>query len=167
MGKSYSFKQEVLKESDTEELLKDYLSKINMFLGEDVAVSSLSTNDDIIQSLNALTTRFENNKSMDIAFILLRGAVLSSNKKNFYVQDIKNLISYGEFQTMLDLIYTNPAYRKGLTRNLICQSKETDEELYNKLENKEHIIEDLDNLRFYEHIKNEKMKEARLILKSK
>lgn len=167
MSKRDSLKEELLKESDTEIELKKFLPKINMFLGEDIAVSALSTRKDIVESLNILTNKFENKKSREIAFILLKYAVLSSNTKNYYVQDIKNLIAYGEFKIMLDLVNTNPAYRKGLTRNLIYQNNKTAKSLYNELENKEHVIEDLDNLRFYEHIENENENEFRLVLKSR
>ena len=167
MGKKWELKEQILKESETEKELKEYLLKMNMFMGEDVANSLLSYSDDIVESLNMYTNKFASKKSREIAFILLRGAILSSNNNNYYIQVIKNKLSFGEFQDMLDLININNGFRKCLTRNLINEAKYTDRELYEKLENKEHVLEDLDNLRFYEQIKNEKEKEARLVRKSK
>ena len=169
MGKTYEFREQILKESEAEMHLKSFLSKINMFFGEEVAISSLSLNSDIVKSLNEMTTKFKDRKSLELAFILIRGAVLSNSKKNFYVEDIKARLAFGEFQDIVELVTTNIPYRKGLTRNLICQSKKTDKELYDRLENKNHIIEDLDNLRFYEYILNEKEKEnnIRLVKRSK
>ena len=167
MSKNYNFKEEILKDSETEIQLKSYLSKLNMFLGEEIAVSALSTRNDIVESLNLLTSKFEDKNSLEIAFILLRSAILSSNNNNYYIQVLKNKLAYGELQDMLDLVNTNVAFRKCLTKTLICQSKKTDKELYYELDNKEHVIEDLDNLKFYEQVIKEKEKSFRLVLKSK
>ena len=120
MSKNYNFKEEILKDSETEIQLKLYLSKLNMFLGEEIATSALSTRNDIVESLNLLTSKFEDKNSLEIAFILLRSAILSSNNNNYYIQVLKNKLAYGELQDMLDLVNTNVAFRKCLTKTIIC-----------------------------------------------
>lgn len=158
MSKNYKFKERILEETKTEMLLKAFLTKMNMFMGEEIAVSTLALRSDMIDSLNEYTSKFENNSNNEIAFLLMR-SVLLSNQNNYYIDVIKTKIAFGEYQDALDLINFNIAFRKSLTKNLINQSKKTDKELYEELQNKKHVIEDLDNIKFYEHIKEEKIKE--------
>ena len=158
MSKNYEFKERILEETKTEMLLKAFLAKMNMFMGEEIAVSTLALRSDMIDSLNEYTSKFENNSNNEIAFLLMR-SVLLSNQNNYYIDVIKTKIAFGEYQDVLDLINFNIAFRKSLTKNLINQSKKTDKELYEELQNKKHVIEDLDNIKFYEHIKEEKIKE--------
>lgn len=165
MGKNSIIKEELLKESDTEVLLKTFLYQINMFLGEEVAVSSLSLRNDMVESLNEYTSKFEGKENNEIAFLLIRSAILS-NQDNYFNEVVKSKLAFGEYQDVLDLVNLNYAFRKSLTRNLMNQSKKTDKELFEKLDNKENVIKDLDNIKFYEHIKEEKIKEN-LKLKSK
>lgn len=165
MGKKYDIKENVLKESETEVLLKAFLLKINMFMGEEVAASTLTTQSDIIESLNEYTSKFKNSSNNEIAFLLIRSAILS-NHNNYFIEVIKQKLAFGEYQDILDLINFNYAFRKNLTKVLINQSNRTDKELFNNLKNKNHVIEDLDNIKFYEQIKNERIEEYKK-LKSK
>lgn len=165
MGKKYNEKEKLLEETKTEILLKAFLLKMNMFMGEEFAASTLATNNDMVESLNEFTSKFENSSNNEIAFLLIRSAILS-NKNSYFIEVIKQKIAFGEYQTVLDLVNFNYAFRKNLTKNLINQSKKTDKQLYEELKNKDHVFEDLDNIKFFESITEEKIKEYKK-LKSK
>ena len=59
MSKNYKFKERILEETKTEMLLKAFLTKMNMFMGEEIAVSTLALRSDMIDSLNEYTSKFE------------------------------------------------------------------------------------------------------------
>ena len=155
MGKNSKEKEILLQESNTELLLKAYFNKLNKIVGEDYAISTLSSDKDIKKSLYYYSSAFQNIESNDIAFILLK-SILLSNDKNYYSDVIREKISLGELQDIMFLINENLGFRRSLTRTFIRQSDKADKELYDKLENKENIIRDLSTLNFYEEILKER-----------
>ena len=164
MGKMTKYKEQILKESELETSLKEYLNKMSKFMGEDFTSLILSADKDIVESLNIFTNAFKDSNSDEITFILLRGAVLS-NSKDYHVQVIKSNVSNGDLQDSLFLVNENMGFRKSLTRNLMNNSNVTDRELFNTLNDKETALQDLDTLIFYEHVLKEKEKELELLNK--
>ena len=165
MGKNYEYKEQLLKDSETEILLKKYLLKIDKFMGEEFAITTLCSDEDIIRSLKEYTFTFDGKNSQEIAFTLIRNALLSNNNSDLIVL-IKEKIEFGELQDVLDMVSSGINCRRQLAKLFIHQADKTDKELYDRLENKEHVIEDLDNLKFYENILHEREKNYKLVLKS-
>jgi len=155
MGKNSKERDFLLQDTKTEILLKEYFNKLNNIVGEDYAISALSSDNDIKTSLNYYSSYFPNVESNDIAFILLKSIVLS-NDKNYYSNVIREKISLGELQDIVFLLNENLGFRRSLTRTFIRQSNKSDKELYNMLDNKENIIRDLSTLNFYEEILKER-----------
>ena len=149
MGKTNKEKELLLQESETELKLKNYLNKMNKVVGEEYALLTLSSNREISDSLNQFTSKFEDVESNDIAFILLKSALLS-NEKNYWNEVTKDKTAFGELNDLVYLVNENLGFRKSLTRTFINQSDKSNKELYENLEDKTNTIRDLSTLNFYE-----------------
>lgn len=155
MSKKFKEKDLLLKESENELLLKGYFYKLNKIVGEDYAISTLSSNNDIKTSLEFYTSHLDNIESDDIAFILLK-SILLSNDNNYYSNVVKEKISLGELNDVVYLVNSNLGFRRSLTRTFIRQCDKSNKELFNSLDNKEKVIDELSVLSFYEGILKER-----------
>ena len=162
MSKNAKLKENLLIESDNEALLKTYLKKMGSFMGDEFASCILATDYDLAESLKSFSNTFKeiDITSDEIAFILIKNSLLS-NYDNYYSEEVKDRISMGEFQELLYLVKNHNGYKKSLTKTIINNGKRTNKELFNKIKDKELVIKQLDDLKFYEEVvknKNEEIK---------
>ena len=162
MGKTTKLKEQLLSESENELLLKSFLYKMGIFMGEEYASCILAINYDLSESLKSFSDTFKEADitSDEIAFILIKNSLLSGYN-NYYSEEVKDRINLGEFQELLSLVKDNNGFKKSLTKTIINNGRQTDKDLFNNLDNKEQVIRQLDNLKFYEEVVKAKTEEVK------
>lgn len=162
MGKTTKLKEQLLSESENELLLKSFLYKMGIFMGEEYASCILAINYDLSESLKSFSDTFKEADitSDEIAFILIKNSLLSGYN-NYYSEEVKDRINMGEFQELLSLVKDNNGFKKSLTKTIINNGRQTDKDLFNNLDNKEQVIRQLDNLKFYEEVVKTKTEEVK------
>ena len=167
MGKNTKLKEELLTESENELLLKSFLRKMGTFMGEEYASCILAMNYDLAESLKSFSDTFRevDITSDEIAFILIKNSLLSGYN-NYYSEEVKDRISMGELQELLNLVKDHNGYKKSLTKTIINNGRQSNKDLFNNLSNKEQVIRQLDDLRFYEEVikaKNDEIKQRNYV----
>ena len=162
MGKNTKLKEELLTESENELLLKSFLRKMGTFMGEEYASCILAMNYDLAESLKSFSDTFReiDITSDEIVFILIKNSLLS-RYNNYYSEEVKDRINMGEFQELLSLVKDNNGFKKSLTKTIINNGRQTNKDLFNNLDNKEQVIRQLDDLKFYEEVVKAKTEEVK------
>lgn len=142
----------LVSESNNEQLLKDFLNKLNNTFGEDYAVETLTTNIDMAKSINAYSSHFNRISNTDITFILLKSFVLSLHKNNSTDQVINEYILKEEVNELKELLKNDLLFRKYLIRKFINQANKRNIDLYKEQNDKAMIYEELDILNTFERL---------------
>ena len=165
MRKHIEVKNAVLKESTTDIKLKDYFRKMIDFTGEDYALLSLSNDEGLKDSIDRFSSSFQEETDDDLAFSLLRNAILSSNQENNSLSLIHTLIENNSFDDLLFIIKSNLGFRRDLTRAFMNHCNESFAETYLKRKSDNNEISQLLALQEYENSLKSKVIKKELILK--
>ena len=141
---------DILKDNETDLMLKDYLRKMTKFAGEEYTINSITQEENIKDSLSNFTSKFDKTSNNDLTFAFIKSSILDSKKDNRTSIITKTLLKERKYADLIFLVNFNLGYRRELTKNLIKQSNSTYEELFSKKENKDEIINQLIDLKAYE-----------------
>ena len=142
----------LLKNSYEESLLKKYLIKMEKIVGEDYTVITLSSLQDIKESLMIFTSKFNKAESIGLASALIKSYILSQTEENVYTQIIDKYLENDRINELISTVNNNYGIRKTLTRIMIRQAKIPNRKLFNEKKNKKEIIKGLISLQDYEKI---------------
>lgn len=161
MTKEEEIVKQILTDSDVEKRLKDYFNLMINAVGEDYTSYILSNSSRIKDSLSSFTARFDDVSSLDVMFVLLRAAILSTENKRSN-QVVKRLIENGKTNELLHMINSNLSFRRALTKTFMGQCTKTDEQLYGRIRVDNNVIGNLITLKYSEDYLNKHGKKTKV-----
>lgn len=140
-------KSEILRENEVDIKLKDYFKKLIDMVGYDYALVSLSTEDDIKDSISSFSSQFDEVTNMELTISLLRSNIISGDSNNEFV---KRLLASQNFEDLIFLVNHNFGIRRAMTREFMNHCYESNESTYEKRNNKKNALRQLENLKLFE-----------------
>lgn len=163
MNKFMEIKNAVLKESETDNKLKNYFKKMINLVGEEYTLVSLSQYEGLKDSVSRFSFDFEDTSDDDLAFSLLKGAILSNGENNC-INLVREFIKNGELEDLLFISKTNLGFRRELTRAFMQTCYESFQEAYSKRDSEKNQIGDLLSLKYFEESLNKKKEQKNVLL---
>ena len=122
-----------LTESKEDLEFKEFIKKINNIFGEDYALSLLTCNIDMNQSLKIFTSKFNSISSIHIESLLFQSAILS--KKNRYNSFFSNKLDRDICFSVFQDFNKDMRLKKALIREFSRDCNNTNVELFDKIDN--------------------------------
>ena len=141
---------DIIKDNETDLMLKDYLKKMTDFVGEEYTIISITQEENIKDSVSRFTSKFDSSTNNELAVAFVKSSILAPKKENRASIITKTLLKERKYADLIFLVNYNLGYRRELTKDFIEQSDSTYEELFSKIENKEEIMKQLVGLKAYE-----------------